>query len=93
MKDLAGDWVSSLFGDSLTHLTGLDVLRFEIGFGSVGLHAEKKATENIRLLGDAEQTIRGNSDERPRRREDELPPAAALRLGRPTIACRCRVAI
>lgn len=61
VKDLAGDWVSSLFGDSLTHLTGLDVLRFEIGFGTVGVHAEKKATENIRLLGDAEQTIRGQT--------------------------------
>ena len=61
VKDLAGDWVSSLFGDSLTHLTGLDVLRFEIGFGTVGIHAEKKATENIRVLADGEQTIRGQS--------------------------------
>ena len=35
------------------------MLRFEIGFGSVGVHAEKKALENIKLVGDCEQTIRG----------------------------------
>jgi hypothetical protein len=59
VKDLAGDWVSGLIGSSLSRITGLDVLRFEIGFGTVGIHAEKKVIENIRLIGDAEQTTRG----------------------------------
>jgi hypothetical protein len=59
VKDLAGDWVSGLIGSSLSRITRLDVLRFEIGFGSVGIHAEKKAIENIRVIGDAEQTTRG----------------------------------
>lgn len=59
VKDLAGDWVSGLLGSSLTSLTGLDVLRFEIGFGSVGFHIEKKLLENVQILGDFEQTIRG----------------------------------
>ncbi|MDB4963800.1 MAG: hypothetical protein JWP01_3799 [Myxococcales bacterium] len=59
VKDLAGDWVSGLLGDSLGKITGLDVLRVEIGFGSIGLRLEKKVAENLRLLGDAEQTIRG----------------------------------
>lgn len=61
VKDLAGDWVSDLLGSSLTKLTGLDVLRIEIGFGSIGLHAEKKITENLKAFGDAEQTIRGQT--------------------------------
>ncbi|HEU4732429.1 MAG TPA: translocation/assembly module TamB domain-containing protein [Kofleriaceae bacterium] len=61
VKDLAGDWVSDLLGSSLTKLTGLDVLRIEIGFGSIGFHVEKKMLENARLLGDAEQTIRGTT--------------------------------
>jgi len=59
VKDLAGDWVSGLLGDSLGKLTGLDVLRIEIGFGSIGFRIEKRVVENIRLIGDAEQTIRG----------------------------------
>jgi hypothetical protein len=61
VKDLAGDWVSGLLGSSLTKLTGLDVLRIEIGFGSIGFHVEKKILENAKLLGDAEQTIRGTT--------------------------------
>ncbi|MEO7730540.1 MAG: translocation/assembly module TamB domain-containing protein, partial [Kofleriaceae bacterium] len=61
VKDLAGDWVSGLLGNSLTKLTGLDVLRIEIGFGSIGFHVEKKILENAKLLGDAEQTIRGTT--------------------------------
>lgn len=61
VKDLAGDWVSGLLGTSLTQLTGLDVLRFEIGFGSVGIHIEKKFLENVQVIVDAEQTIRGNT--------------------------------
>ena len=59
VKDLAGDWVSGLLGSSLTQLTGLDVLRFEIGFGSVGFHIEKRFLQNAQILGDFEQTIRG----------------------------------
>lgn len=61
VKDLAGDWVSDLLGSSLTKLTGLDVLRIEIGFGSIGFHVEKKMLENAKLVGDAEQTIRGTT--------------------------------
>jgi len=61
VKDLAGDWVSDLLGSSLTKLTGLDVLRIEIGFGSIGFHVEKKVLENTKLFGDAEQTIRGTT--------------------------------
>ena len=61
VKDLAGDWVSDLLGSSLTKLTGLDVLRIEIGFGSIGFHIEKKMLENLRILGDGEQTIRGTT--------------------------------
>ncbi len=61
VKDLAGDWVSGLLGGSLTAITGFDVLRFEIGFGSVGIHIEKKLLENAKVLVDAEQTIRGNT--------------------------------
>jgi translocation and assembly module TamB len=61
VKDVAGDWVSSLIGSKLTDLTGLDVLRFELGFGSVLAHAEVKAAENVRVIGIGEQTIRGNS--------------------------------
>ncbi len=61
VKDLAGDWVSGLLGDSLGRLTGLDVLRIEIGFGSIGFRIEKRVAENVRLIGDAEQTIRGST--------------------------------
>ncbi|MBS1119265.1 MAG: hypothetical protein H6Q90_1493 [Deltaproteobacteria bacterium] len=61
VKDLAGDWVSDLLGNSLGRLTGLDVLRIEIGFGSIGFHLEKKMLENITLVGNTEQTIRGRT--------------------------------
>jgi TamB, inner membrane protein subunit of TAM complex len=61
VKDLAGDWVSTLLGSSLTKLTGIDVLRIEIGFGSIGIHLEKKVVENAKVYGDAEQTIRGTT--------------------------------
>ncbi|MDQ3334254.1 MAG: translocation/assembly module TamB [Myxococcota bacterium] len=61
VKDLAGDWVSGLLGDSLTRITGLDVLRVEVAFGSIGIRVEKKVFENTKLLMDSEQTIRGNT--------------------------------
>jgi hypothetical protein len=61
VKDLAGDWVSGLLGDSLGRIIGLDVLRIEIGFGSIGFHVEKKILENLKLLGQTEQTIRGST--------------------------------
>jgi TamB, inner membrane protein subunit of TAM complex len=61
VKDLAGDWVSGLLGSSLTKLTGLDVLRIEIGFGSIGFQVEKKILENAKFVGEAEQTIRGTT--------------------------------
>lgn len=59
VKDLAGDWVSGLLGDSLQQLTQMDVLRIDIGFGSIGVRVEKNVVENVRLLFDAEQTVRG----------------------------------
>jgi len=61
VKDLAGDWVSGLLGDSLTRITGLDVLRVEVAFGSIGIRVEKKVLENMKLIADTEQTIRGNT--------------------------------
>jgi hypothetical protein len=61
VKDLAGQWVSGLFGDKLTKYTRLDVLRFEVGFGDVGIHAMKRVAENIQVIGDFEQTIRGST--------------------------------
>ncbi len=61
VKDLAGDWVSGLIGTSLTKIVPVDILRFDIGFGSVGVHFEKKVFENARVIGDAEQTIRGST--------------------------------
>lgn len=61
VRELAADWVGGLFGNSLTKFTGLDVLRFEIGFGSVGIHAEKRLLENVRGIGDYEQTTRGST--------------------------------
>ncbi|MEO7094990.1 MAG: hypothetical protein ABI175_17155, partial [Polyangiales bacterium] len=61
VKDLAGDWVSSLLGDSLTKASGLDVLRIEISFGSIGLRIEKNLLENLKAIGDGEQTIRGST--------------------------------
>jgi hypothetical protein len=61
VKDVAGDWVSSLLGNSLTRITGMDVLKFEVGFGSVGIYGAKKAFENVTLSGQYEQTVRGNT--------------------------------
>ena len=61
VKDLAGDWVSALLGSQLTKLTPFDVLRIEIGFGSIGFHVETKVLENTKVFGDAEQTIRGTT--------------------------------
>jgi hypothetical protein len=61
VKDLAGDWVSDLLENSLTKITGLDVLRVEVGFGSIGIHVEKKLLENVNSVGTYEQTIRGNT--------------------------------
>ncbi|HSD90029.1 MAG TPA: translocation/assembly module TamB domain-containing protein, partial [Kofleriaceae bacterium] len=61
VRDLAGDWVSDLLRGSLTRFTRLDQLRFEIGFGTVGVTARKKLLENLQLLVDFEQTVRGNT--------------------------------
>jgi hypothetical protein len=61
VRDIASDWVAGLIGSSLTRFTGLDVLRFEIGFGSVGIRAEEKLVENVRGIGEYEQTIRGST--------------------------------
>ncbi|MBK7535105.1 MAG: translocation/assembly module TamB domain-containing protein [Myxococcales bacterium] len=59
IKDFAGNWVSLLLGNSLEDLTGLDVLRFQFDFGSIGLRGEKKLTDNLRGVLDWERTVRG----------------------------------
>lgn len=61
VKDLAGDWVSDLFGSSLTKVTGLDVLRFEVGFGSIGIYGQRTFRENLTFAGGYEQTVRGST--------------------------------
>ena len=66
VKDLAGDWVSGLFAQSLANKLksanlSLDVLRFELGFGTIGVHAEIKALQNLKLIGDAELTVNGTT--------------------------------
>jgi TamB, inner membrane protein subunit of TAM complex len=61
VKDLAGDWVSGLLGDSVQRYTPFDVLRIEVAFGSIGLRVEKRFLENFNVIGDGEQTIRGST--------------------------------
>jgi hypothetical protein len=61
VKDLAGQWVSDLLGDNLREAFQLDTLRFEVGFGSVGIAVKKKLFQNLTAGADAEQTIRGTS--------------------------------
>jgi hypothetical protein len=79
VKDLAGDWVSSVLGDSLTKVTGLDALRIEIGFGSIGLHLEWKIIDAARVLVDAEQAIRGTTIRG--RAELKTPYVISVQLG------------
>lgn len=79
VKDLAGDWVSGLLGDSLGRIIGLDVLRIEIGFGSIGFHVEKRILENLKLLGQTEQTIRGSTIDG--RAELKTPYGFSVELG------------
>ena len=61
VKDLAGDAVTGLLGSTLTKLLPVDVLRFELGFGAIGVHAERRVLRNINLLGDAELTTLGRT--------------------------------
>lgn len=61
VKDLAAQWVADLVGDSLRDIVKLDVLRFEVGFGSIGIAAKKNAFENIVIGAEAETTVRGSS--------------------------------
>ncbi|MFT3699589.1 MAG: translocation/assembly module TamB domain-containing protein [Kofleriaceae bacterium] len=65
VKDLAGQWVSDLLGDSLKNVLRLDdprdVLRFEVGFGSVGGTLKKYWFENLSTEFAGEQTTRGTS--------------------------------
>ena len=61
VKDLAGQWVSDLLGDSLRKLIELDVLRFEVGFGSIGFTAKKRLLENLTIGGEVEQTTIGRT--------------------------------
>ena len=61
VKDLVGDWVSSLFRSPLEKIFALDVLKIELNFNSIGIKGEKKLLENLRAIVDAEQTFRGNT--------------------------------
>jgi len=63
VKDLAGDWITSLLGPSIARrLQQYDlVLRPEVGFGTVGVHAEFKARKNLSIIGDGEETVRGQN--------------------------------
>ncbi len=62
VKDLAGDFFSLLIEDPIKEITTLDVARLEIGSQlSVGFHGEKNLTESLRILGDAERSLRGLS--------------------------------
>ncbi|HTM23148.1 MAG TPA: translocation/assembly module TamB domain-containing protein, partial [Kofleriaceae bacterium] len=58
VKDLAGDFISLLVEDKLRAVTGLDVVRIEIGTTSVGLHLEKEVSSNLKVLGNLEKGIR-----------------------------------
>ena len=61
LKDVTGDWISSLVGDQLKELTHLDVFRVLFGVGSWSAHGEEKILENFNLIGEFEQTIRGRT--------------------------------
>ena len=50
-----------MLGDSVKRYTGLDVLRIEVAFGSIGIRLEKRIAENVNMIVDSEQTIRGNT--------------------------------
>ena len=55
------------------------MLRIEIGFGSIGFHVEKKILENLKLLGQTEQTIRGSTVDG--RAELKTPYGVSVQLG------------
>jgi hypothetical protein len=61
LKDLAGDYVTAQLGDQLTKLTNLDVFRLVLSFDTIGVHIEKKVFENLNIINDNEQTIRGST--------------------------------
>ncbi|MEZ4359902.1 MAG: translocation/assembly module TamB domain-containing protein [Kofleriaceae bacterium] len=61
IKDFAGNWVSLLLGNSLEKITHLDLLQFQVAFGSIGLRGEKKLTKNWRAGFEVEKTVRGRT--------------------------------
>ncbi|MCA9678675.1 MAG: translocation/assembly module TamB domain-containing protein, partial [Myxococcales bacterium] len=61
VKGLAGDFVSLLVADPLRDVSRLDVARIEVGTGSIGFHGEKKVFDNLNVIGDLEQTVRGRT--------------------------------
>jgi hypothetical protein len=61
IKDFAGNWVSLLLGNSLEQITGLDVLSFQVAFGSIGIRGEKKILENVNAVFEYEQTVLGST--------------------------------
>ena len=72
LKDVASDRLEKWVGDTLRDISGLDVARIELNFGSFGFHAEKRLLENVGLIGDLERTTRGSTASG--RLELRLPP-------------------
>lgn len=61
LKDFAGDFISLLVADPLKDIDFLDVARVEVGTGSVSFYGEKDLGSAARVVGGAEQTIRGRT--------------------------------
>lgn len=61
VKGLAGDFVSLLVADPLKDISRLDVARIEVSTGSIGFHGEKRIVDNVNVIGDLEQTVRGRT--------------------------------
>ncbi len=78
VKDLASTQLEKWVGNTLRDLSGLDVARIELNFGSLGVHGEKRLLENVGLIGDLERTNRGSTASG--RLELRLPPQAFKQL-------------
>jgi hypothetical protein len=72
LKDVASIQLEEWVGDTLRDISGLDVARIELNFGSFGFHAEKRLLENVGLIGNLERTDRGSTASG--RLELRLPP-------------------
>jgi hypothetical protein len=59
VKDLSGDFFGLLLGDSLRDISGLDVVRLQLGTSAIGVHGEKKITPSLGVSGNYENSLRG----------------------------------